>query len=709
MISFLNPLLLFGILGACIPVIIHLINKKKAISHKFAAIDFLLQSNKRIYVKFKLRQLILLVLRACLFAFLAMALAKPFIKSYGAGGAEAKNPTSNVIIVDNSYSMQYAEKNKSLFHSAKNTARNIVEHLTKDDKAAVIGCSLANSSVTPELEYDKEKLFTIIENLRPGYSTTHITSALDRAIELLIADEAPIKQIFILTDLARNGWDLKWFQNGQQKLRNNISGIHIVDVSEGKESGNVAITGLELHNTAFDKSGDISFKATVFNYSPDKVKNLLAQVFVDQKKATQGFFNIEANSSETKEFCFKVESGSHFGWIEIPDDNLIADNKRYFTLNEEQKLEVLLIDGDPKTNIYESETFYLEKALNPAREHVSSLKPIICSVHEVEGIMFEDFDIVFLCNVEMLPYEKVWELEKFVKDGGAVVFSLGDKVEDNYYNSSFESLLPHRLHTKRTFSENALITEEQPLHLKISGEVHPVMRVLSEMHINMLSSINFYQVFYVEPTPMAGAKTILSFSDNTPAVIERQVEKGKVVVFTSSIDRDWTDLPVKPLFVPLIQQLCRYISGSVTGDTKHETLVEKSWQFPSPYDAGNLEMTNPEGTKTLLMPQMVKNEKYFIYNETHLPGIYSFIINDTSQLRNPFFFPVNVDVSESNPEKIGEKEITALMGETNVTIRSSLSGESREVVTGEAKKTLWGVLLFLALGILLAESFISRK
>lgn len=708
MISFLNPLLLFGVLGACIPVIIHLFNKKKAISHRFAAIDFLLQSNKRIYVKFKLRQLILLILRACLFAFLAMALARPFVKNIG-GGNDGKNPTSNVIIVDDSYSMQYAEKGKPLFHAAKNTARNIIGQLTKDDKAAVIGCSLANSMIVPELEYDKENLLTVIENLCPGYSTTHITSALDRAIEILMSDETPIKQIFIITDLTRNGWDLKWFHDGQQKLQNNITGVHIINVSEGKDYGNIAVTGLEFQNNVFNKSGDVSFKATVSNYSPVKIKNLLAQVYVDQKKVVQGFFNIEAYSQEVKEFSFKVEKGNHFGWIEIPEDNLIADNKRYFAINEEQKLDVLLIDGDPKTNIYESETFYLEKALNPARGHVSSLKPVICSIHEVEGMVFEDFDIVFLCNVEMLPYEKIEELERFVKDGGAVVFSLGDKVEGSYYNNSFEALLPHRLYTKKIFTGNVLITEEQPLSLKISGVMHPAMRFLSETNINMLTSVSFHQVFYVEPAPLEGAKTVLSFSDNTPAIVERQVGKGRVALIASSIDRDWTDLPVKPLFVPLIQQLCRYISGSTTGETKQEILVEQNWQFPAPYDVGNLEITNPGGVKTLLPPQVINNEKYFVYHETHLPGVYSFLINDTSQQQNLFYFPVNVDASESNLEKISEKEITALMGETNVMVRSSSSGERREVVRGEAKTTLWGVLLLLALGILVAESFVSRK
>ncbi|MDO8140243.1 MAG: VWA domain-containing protein, partial [Candidatus Brocadiales bacterium] len=183
MISFLNPLLLFGILGAIIPIIIHLINKKKAISHKFAAIDFILQTNKRISVKFKLRQLILLILRASLLAFLAMALARPFMKNFIGGAPEKNVPTSNVIIVDDSYSMQYAEDNESFFMSAKTAARGIINNLTKNDDAAVITCSRLASQVLPELDYDKKNLLNLIEQLQPGFATTHIVPALDAAVE----------------------------------------------------------------------------------------------------------------------------------------------------------------------------------------------------------------------------------------------------------------------------------------------------------------------------------------------------------------------------------------------------------------------------------------------------------------------------------------------------------------------------------------------
>src|SRR3972149_8345704 len=99
MISFFNPLLLFGILGISIPIIIHLINKKKAFSYKFAAIDFIFQTNKRISVKFKLRQLILLILRASLIAFLAIAFAKPFLKTFSSGISGEKVLTRMVIIL----------------------------------------------------------------------------------------------------------------------------------------------------------------------------------------------------------------------------------------------------------------------------------------------------------------------------------------------------------------------------------------------------------------------------------------------------------------------------------------------------------------------------------------------------------------------------------------------------------------------------------
>jgi len=729
MISFLNPILLSGILGMSIPIIIHLINRKKALSHKFAAIDFILQSNKRISIKFKLRQLILLMLRTALIAFLALAVAKPYLTNFGGGTSGKSAPTSNVIILDDSYSMQYAGRNESFFATARNAARLIINNLTKDDNAAVILCSDYTKKPTktdaephalPELDYDKSRLLTLLEQSRPWFVTTDVASAMDAAVEMLIAGgETTLKRIFLLTDLTRNGWDTDWFKSGNEKLRNHVSRIHIVDVSEGKALKNVAITAIEPHVETFQKTEEGRLKVTVSNFSPDKVKNLLAQVYINGKKTTQGFYNIDPNSSEVKEFSFSIASeytgakpGKRkdiAGWVEIPDDHLNADNKQYFTINGSRKLDILLIDGDPKTNIYESETFYLEKALNPGRDHASSINPVVCSVQEVNDINLDRFPIVFLCNVETLPTEKIRELEKYVRQGGSVVFSMGGKVDAGYYNNSFGDLLPYRLHTVRTFSDTGALSEEQPLHLKTAEPPHPTLRAFSEADKHVLNTIKFYRIMYVDPSSPGNCKTILSFSNDTPAVVERQVDKGKAVFFASSLDRDWTDLPVKPLFLPLIQQLCRYLAGNVGEEMQHGIEVADAWQLPSPYDVNALEIMNPEGEKTLLQLQSVNNEKVFSYNETGLPGVYTITVDGEAHPKLPQRFAVNLDTKESNLDKMEQNNVTALLAGTNLTITSSPVSMGGDALMGEAKMTLWGTILFFTLCILFAESLISRK
>lgn len=642
--------------------------------------------------------------------FLALSLAKPFLKNSG-GVAEEKNiPTSNVIIIDDSFSMQYSDRQDSFFLSAKTAAKQIVDTLKKDDEAAVITCSSPTFLVLPELENDKKHLFDSIEKSQSSFTATHITPALDTAVEILATAKTSVKRIFLLTDMTRNGWDPHWFKSGHEKLRRHVSRVHILDVSEGKTLKNIAITHIEPHLNLLEKNAEIHIKVTISNFSPAPAKDLPVHIFIQGKKSTQGFFNIETNASETKEFFTTAEKGKDlYGWVEIPGDNLLVDNKRYFTINASQPLETLLIDGDPKTNIYESETFYLEKALNPGREHLSSIKPSICSIHEINNISFADFNIIFLCNVETLPPEKIQELEKFVQEGGAVIFTLGNKTDADYYNTALGNLLPHRLHTIRTFSSNSPLSEEQPLHVKVTEPIHPVMSILSETQINMLSLVKFYRMFYIDPTPLGSCKTIFSFSNDTPALLERQVGQGKSVLFTASIDRDWTDFPVKSFFLPVMQQLCRYVTGSIPEEIPKQILVKHAWQYPCPYNMNVIEITDSAGTQTIVQPQFADNEKYFEYEETTAPGIYAVTVNGKLHPQFPAYFPVNVDATESNLEKIEQNEITAFMGDTKLSITAAHPGKESSVLLGEAKKTLWGHLLFLTLCILFLESFISRK
>ena len=151
--------------------------------------------------------------------------------------------------------------------------------MTKNDDAAVITCSSSGSQVLPELDYDKKNLLNFIEQLQPSFSTTHIALALDAAVEILTNAKPPVKRIFLLTDLTRNGWDIDWFKSGNEKLRSHVSNIHIVDMSEGRELKNIAITHIEPQINVSERSAESTIKVVVSNFTPTRVKNSLHKFF----------------------------------------------------------------------------------------------------------------------------------------------------------------------------------------------------------------------------------------------------------------------------------------------------------------------------------------------------------------------------------------------------------------------------------------------
>ena len=136
-----------------------------------------------------------------------------------------------------------------------------------------------------------------------------ITPALDAAVEILTTAKPPVKRIFLLTDLTRNGWDIDWFKSGNEKLRSQVSNIHIVDLSEGRELKNIAITHIEPQINVSERSAESTIKVVVSNFTPTWVKNLLAQVFLDQKKWLRDFSTSRLMLRERRNFILAWKKG----------------------------------------------------------------------------------------------------------------------------------------------------------------------------------------------------------------------------------------------------------------------------------------------------------------------------------------------------------------------------------------------------------------
>ncbi|MHC4197009.1 MAG: vWA domain-containing protein [Planctomycetota bacterium] len=711
--GFINPIFLLGLLGLSIPVVIHMMGKRRAPAYKFSAIEFILRSHKKVAARVRLEQLLLLALRVAIIALIASALARPVLKAGPVLGPDT--PSCNVLIVDNSYSMGYSVDGKSFLDTAREWARRFAASLSPSDEACVLAVFPAPETL-PQPTDDKGAVLDDIDGVEPSYYTSDTHILLERAATILSSSRKNNKRIFLFTDLTKSGWDSEKVRPIEQLLGENSITLHIVDVTEGQVLNNMSVGNLECEYDWTKKDGQIFLTAEVNNFTDQPAENMLVKVRLGEEGMSQGFLQIGPRGAGTKEFMLDlsasipasapastVRAGNTCGTIEIPADSLQADDKRFFTIPAVEDVRVLVIDGAPSISIYQSETFYLEKALNPARFNTSHVIPTVVSTDEAQALDFGDFDLVILANVERLRDKKVSELKTYAAEGGRVFFCLGDKVDTKYYNSTFAGLVP-RLRMVVKFPS------ESPLEFDTLDTTHTLLRIFAGERRDVLSSPGFTKVFLVEPEMDSNATAIISYSNGAPALLETPYGKGRSMTLTTTISRDWTDLPVKPIFLPLVQQICRYMTDNLVEATTSDILVGNGWELPFlnaeavAEKAVVMNVLDPKGNLTAIAYDPSVSGGPPVFTETHFPGIYKLRLGDKT---TPFTVAVNVDSKEGDLSRVDRREVTEILGEGRTSVR--MSGPLKGAEGSVEGKRLWPTLLLAALCFLCVEAFVSWR
>ena len=695
MMSFISPIFLLGLLGVSLPIIIHMVGRRRAPVYRFSAIEFILRSQKKVEARLRLEQLLLLLLRAAIIALIAMALAKPMLRAGPVLAPDA--PSCSVLIVDNSYSMGYYFKGETLLERDKEWARQFVGSLSPSDEACVITV-FPTPDAAPQPTADKDQTLDSIARIKPSYYTTDLSALLKRALSIIGFSKKQVKRILLFTDLTKNGWNPDAMKEVKKSLDKNSVRLHIVDVSEGKPLSNVSVSVLEYEYDWTRKDEQVLLKATVDNFTDTTIKDLLIKARIGEEEVAQGFLQIEPWAAATKEFLLDIPRDNNaWGSVEIPADSLPVDDKRFFTIPNVKDIRVLVVDGAPSINMYQSATFYLEKALNPARLHTSHIHPTVMNTQEVQSANFKEYDLIVLANVEKLDATKVSELKTYTAEGGNVFFCLGDKVRPEYYDLNFTGLVP-RLRMEVEFPR------EKPLEFGTLDTTHTLLKVFARERKDVLSSPHFYKVFLVEPEMGGNITNIINYSNGTPALIEMPYGKGRSITFTSTINRDWTDLPVKPIFLPLVQQICRYMTNNLIESTTRDVLVGENWELPfySRDKIDKIEVLDPKGNLGRPVSDKSMPAEPPIFSDTHFPGVYKLRGGETA-----ISFAVNVDHGEGNLSKISASEVENLLGKERISFR--ISGPVKGAEGAVEGKRLWPTLLLAALCVLCLEAFVSWR
>ena len=647
---FLYPAFLVGLLAASLPILIHLLNRRRLQRIQFPAVRFILLSQKRISRSYRLRHWLLLALRTLAVVFLVLLLANPIFQT-GAGLFAGGGPVSLVVLLDNSLSMTWSGDGNG-FKQAKDAAKLLLSALNDGDRAALLPTNITGKE-TIRLKSQKDVLAREVDVVEIADGTANLTATLEKAYELL-NEPAGQKEIRLITDMGLTGWDQ--FSIAALKRVDPSIPIKLIRVGRKEQPLNASIKEIRLGSQGVGVNIPLQIEATLGNFGAQEIKDVLVQLSIDGQNKEQKLATLPPKGEATVSFQTRVnQAGPHTGQVSLKKDGLAGNAVADFTLDAQDKLRVLVVDGDPQTSLVQSDSFFLSRALNPAGERDSSLfLPTVVVPDALNAAALDAYQVVILCNVAVLPDGFVANLQNFVRQGGGLLIFGGDKVQADSYNQKLAQALPAELREKKTGPEASGEKID-----KLDG-AHPALQIFADPIL--LESLKSSRVWGYTRASARG-RPLISLANGDPLLLEQKVGAGKALLITTTADRDWTDLPLKTAYLPLLQSLAQYLAGGKRGQLDAGIAVNtaKEIALPPGFVGKSLRVAKPNKQDVEVPITGEKDRALATITDNDRAGIYrlSLPAGTAKESGAPQMYAVNRPFLESRLEEISERELQA--------------------------------------------------
>lgn len=697
MISFDAPQLLWGGLAALIPLAIHLVQRRRARVHPFAAMAFLLGNRRRVARRYRLRELLLLTLRMLLLAALAVAFAKPWINSAEPALVGNVAPSSVVIVIDPSASMTELVEGRTLLARAIERARGLVSDLRSDSDAAVVVAQSPARALTSRLTFDRKLVSDVLTGIRPTQGRADLAGALRLAEQILVESAHERREVVLFTDLQATEWE----GLARPWALDRTPSVKLVDVTDGATRRNGAVTRVVAEPITEGAQRELHVSVDVLNDRPESVEDVIT-VRVGTKTA-KSVVRIEPRATLTQVFTIALPEGDTFvGSAEIGHDARVVDDSRPFVVDLGRRIDVLVVDGAPRSVPHEDEVFFLRAALRPGRDAAVRAHPTVIRADELTAEQVAGARAVILANVQELDAEQAVALERWVRDGNGLMVTAGDNFTETAWNGLLAPLLVLPMRGIET-------REDEPVYIAGLDVEHPVLRPFAALPDASIYTAKTRRYLQLATHAAPDTHVLASFSDGAPALLTRQLGKGRLLLLTTSIDRDWTDLPFKSSFLPLIQQAVVWLSGREEAALPSEATVASVVAVPVVLGATALSVEGPSGRRTTFAStDLLATDVRF--RDTHEAGVYTVHQVAGSQLFDARF-AVGVDPRESRVSSIQETQALALL-DTRVRqpVGASAADTPQAVAVRkppERKRDVWPFLLASLFVLLALETWLA--
>lgn len=759
---FANSMFLWGLALASVPIIIYLLNKRRFKRVTWAAMEFLLAAMKKNRRRLRIENLLLLLIRTGIVVLFVMAIARPLLESDSIFSALARAKKNAVFVIDNSYSMGYKTGPSRALDRAKKQARWWVEQLQSGDRVAILKLNsqpepLYETPMTIGSKKDVNAVLADINEITLSHKTTNVPATLDKVVDMLDKFESGAgepkeeKVIYVITDCQFSGWAQqgevrsKHLKKLSRAFARHKTQLHVIDVGE-PEAPNFAITDLRCDHALVGTGIPVSFEVTLTNFSKRTFSDVVVELTVDDLPQEKMTVVLEPGAPHRVNFPYQFKDwGYHHVHVSAKADPLDVDNEAYLAIDVREKVTVLVVDGRPSPNEWESETDFIRAFFNAgvSEEQMKKIMPFEADVrtHRQFDTQIADsplmelrkYDVVLLANLSDLNVQAAQALTSYIEEGGSVLMFLGDMVIPERYNlvlyGNGDGPLPVRLNDVAGDPDHMAHSE-----INIETYDHPITRFFKHWQLALRRPMTFQYYDCEVPEGAKDTVVIATYSDDkkTPAIVERRFGRGTMILITTSASsHDWNNWNKYPFFSILLAETVSYLSQSsmtrtnyLVGETYQRLLTTHEWAsdvYIMPPTGESIKknlkkITGGEGEES----SGDESATVFLlsHKETDVAGIYRIVFapqeHVSSRLQRTEGFAVNVDtVLESDMTKLVQIELQEAMPalEPRPVIKhySEIRRETGSKADKPGGREFWKYFIAAVLVLLTCESLLAQR
>jgi hypothetical protein len=752
-----------GLAAAAVPVIIHLLSRRRFRVRYWAAMRFLMESLRRNRRRLRIEELILLALRCLIVVVLAAGLAR-FTGCTPTGILPGEGASRTVVyVLDDSPSMTQTAGDTSGFAAAKEDLTAALAELGKGDRVAVLrtGAAEGDEPVVGLSFVEELNAETLTARLR-ALPAADVRARMGRA---LAAAEAALRDVdgpkwvvllgdFRRPDLAAGGRDAP-LRERFDALR--AAGAKLVAMDYARPPrDNLTMQSVQLLDRYAVAGVPARVRVTVRNNGPGRARDVKVRVrmlteppggageLVEASLPVQTFAAVDAGATRHVELPVTFPRAAPAVLAaELPPDELAADNTAHLAVDVRDALRVLIVDGDVEGPTAGGALF-LARAIDPNRDGGYGYRAEVISPARLDEADLRETHVVVLVNVPSFPpsaalgeqtvetgpaapsarYPQVAALERFVRSGGGLAIFTGPRVNSRFYNrylwAAGGGLLPVRLAGPAgpddlpggfVRLESDSIRPEDPLRV-FTGEGAAITQL-----------IRFYGFTRTEPPAArtAGDETgppnvLARFADRdrSPAVVSRRFGQGTIVLFTTTAGTRWTDWPTGPLssyvaaMLDMTAQLARPQSEGLTAVVGEPVVYD----LPEALRDARATLRTPRYPaveKLTLVPRVDEHTRRLRCERAHAAGIYTLELTPPAGAARRLLLARNLDPDEGELTPGGRTGLAAAFGSDEFRYVPRTGPRPADTAAMEDRRDLWKWALAALLVLLAAETLLARR